>query len=254
MGNHDYLKQDEAFFTFLNHHPKIRFINRAAVIDGNLFLPYSKNPTEDWAHYEFNDFPFIFMHQTFNGAVSENGQKMSSQLSGDFHCHNTIYSGDIHVPQVIGDVTYVGSPYPVRFGDSFKARCILRKEHLKEVDLYYPTIKRATLDLTATGQLKQSGLGRGDQTKIRMRLSAADRPLFDSIRREVLEEAKSLGIDVVSFDLTAATARRPLYVNIDNNGKADIVFTNDIEHLLSFSDEHELPGSVLDTGLNLLEL
>ena len=34
-------------------------------------------------------------------------------------CSATIIAGDIHVPQLVGNVEYVGSPYRIRFNDAF---------------------------------------------------------------------------------------------------------------------------------------
>jgi DNA repair exonuclease SbcCD nuclease subunit len=246
-GNHDWLKENEAFFSFLNIHPKIIFVNEPTVIDHDLFLPYSKSPKEAWAEFDFNDHPFIFMHQTFNGAVSESGQVMQGAMSANFHCHNSIYSGDIHTPQVIGDVTYVGSPYPIRFGDTFKPRCVLRDKFLKERDLHFPTIRREMLDIESCDDLDRPGLQGGDQVKIRLHLSAVELPRWEEHRRDVLAVAEHLGIDVISLELKAGKQRKKL-LSVSPRAPA----ASPEQRLGLFADEQDLTPDILDAGLDII--
>ena len=62
MGNHDWLKENEPFFSFLSMHPKIRFVSEPTVVGEALFLPYSNDPIKSWKNINFNKHPFVFMH------------------------------------------------------------------------------------------------------------------------------------------------------------------------------------------------
>jgi len=249
MGNHDYLKNGEAFFQFLNHHPQIRFITKIADgEDGVLYLPHSKEPSMDWDHLDLMDYDYIFMHQTVDGSVSENGQKMSSSLSSKVNTKALVFSGDIHVPQVIGDIMYVGSPYPVRFGDTFKARCLLVQSGFRLNDLYFETIKRAMLDIDNADQLRASGLCKGDQAKIRINLTTSNNHVWHTVRREVEEAAKEMEVEIVSLELKPIKNRKQLYSG-RQNGKT----LSHEQRVMSFVEDQDLGGDLLDAGLDIVE-
>ena len=248
MGNHDYLKNGEAFFQFLNHHPKIKFITKIAEDrDGTLYLPHSKEPTKDWSHLDLMSYDTIFMHQTVDGSVSENGQKMSSSLSYTFNTEADIYSGDIHVPQVIGDVEYVGSPYPVRFGDTFEARCILLNNDGPS-NLHFQTIKRAMLDIENADQLYNSGLTKGDQAKIRITLTTLNNHIWHKVRREIEDTAKEMGVEIVSLELKPIKQRKQLY-----GGRQEGRTLTNEQRVTSYVEEQDLGADLLDAGLDVIE-
>ena len=65
----------------------------------------------------------LFVHQIFTGAAFDN----RAQSIASFSIPNgfTVFSGDVHVPQVIDNVTYVGSPFSVSFGFTYEPRVIV---------------------------------------------------------------------------------------------------------------------------------
>lgn len=139
-GNHDYIDANRAFFNFLNCIPDIRFYTRNTTSrihnDAMLcmFLPHTRvsghladviKSISKRGDKIGGKLDYVFMHQTVEGAVAENGQKLeglSMRAVRALPC--PVYSGDVHVPQTIRNLTYVGSPYHVRFGDSFEPRVI----------------------------------------------------------------------------------------------------------------------------------
>ena len=259
MGNHDYLKGGSPFFDFLNLHPKIRFITKPVDDTGSgkldevkvLYLPHSKSPVDDWAKAYMKTYEMIFMHQTVNGSIVSNGQAMTSSLPAEFGLRGAqrIYSGDIHVPQVIGDVVYVGSPYPVHFGDTFNPRCILLEKDALPRDINFYTIQRMTLDIEEVADLNEVSLYEGDQIKVRVHLGAADRVTWDQIRREVSDWAKKKEVELVSLELKAKKERKRVRVA----GSSLTTLRNPINNLESFVLANDLGGDLLDTGLNIIE-
>lgn len=265
-GNHDYLKSGHAFFEFLNLHPKIRFITEPhesiyLVTHGNmkrkaedldaLLLPHSKNPEKDWAKFNFAKYEMIFMHQTVGGALSSNGQAMRSTMPATFNLRKDqrLYSGDIHVPQVIGDVIYVGSPYPVHFGDTFDARCILLEVDGTTRDLKFYTVQRLILDLTLDTLWDWPDLYEKDQVKFRIHLKASECPKWDRIRREVLDKAKGMKLEVVSIQLKAGRERKRL------TSRGEVVTTTVApeRNVERFVHRRELGGDLLDAALDVVE-
>lgn len=147
-GNHDGLGT-VAYFDFLNRFPFIKVITaptmyRLSLTSKVLLLPHSRNPTSDWATVEFGEVKKAYMHATITGSKSESGYTLQGD-GADWLSklgHLEILSGDVHVPQKIGNVEYVGAPYPIRFGDHFKGR-ILHLDGKKREEWNYPTIKKA---------------------------------------------------------------------------------------------------------------
>jgi DNA repair exonuclease SbcCD nuclease subunit len=136
MGNHDYTSADCPFFHFLRRIKNVHWITKVSRIDMTvwglgdcLFLPHTRDWKTDWAKLphleEVDDLDFVFAHNTFEGAESEHGKRLSGIPLEALPNGIPVISGDIHTPQTIGQVTYVGSPYRVDFGDTFEPRALL---------------------------------------------------------------------------------------------------------------------------------
>lgn len=194
-GNHDYISESEPFLRFVNRlSGTISFIVTPidTEIDGHacLLLPNSRSPLTDWSELipSFVAYDYIFMHQTLTGAVAENGTKLTGidrdifkRIEGE---GNIIISGDVHVPQRLGDnFIYVGSPYRVHFGDRFSPRCLLIGESSIE-DITYPTISRHTIVLSSPDELDKMPIKENDQIKVRFVLG--DALEWDRTKREIL--------------------------------------------------------------------
>ena len=218
-GNHDYLRDGHTFFEFLNLWPNITFVTRpmdtSAEGEHAVFLPYSKNPVLDWGDVSTPGYHWAFMHQTVKGARSSNGEAMEGTNVPDLSGIGKVYSGDIHVPQTTGCVEYIGSPYPVYFGDAFRGRAVLLKEDGKAQSLRMPTIRRMSIKATSLDDIEAQRLKAGDQVKIELRLPAALAHEWKAQRREVVAlkehtpsemvvqyvEQESLGADALQVGL-----------------------------------------------------
>jgi Calcineurin-like phosphoesterase len=123
-GNHDGLDADNPFFRFLSNVPGIDFINQPKSRDGIMWLPHSRDPKHDWPS-SYSRIDTVFTHVTFKGAKGENGVELDGIARNVLPATASIFSGDVHVPQSIGGVTYVGAPFTIDFGDQFKPRVLL---------------------------------------------------------------------------------------------------------------------------------
>lgn len=134
MGNHDYANEGYAFFEFLSRLENVYWIAKPLygmafpnetlkkTFAKALFLPHTRNHKRDWDGIEMSTFATIFAHNTFEGSDSGGGHKLSGIPISVFPKGAHVISGDVHFPQTLGPITYIGSPYTITFGDKFKAR------------------------------------------------------------------------------------------------------------------------------------
>lgn len=255
-GNHDVLRDsDFPFFSFLNVVPKVRFIYCAVGDPGPsvacLFLPHTKD-VRTWQPWNFRHYDFVFMHQTVNGAIASNGERMGGELAGDMDDKPVIqvYSGDIHVPQDIGAVRYVGSPYHVHFGDKFVPRCIVLDREGRESSIYYKTISRVMVRGTYDDVVDQlRTLKHGDQIKVSLDLPSSDRSSWLQLKSSVKGLCADLGLSLNEVSIVPRVHRRIVLQ------RADRVATNSSPErvVTEFVKQEDLGGDVLDAGLTLMQ-
>lgn len=263
-GNHDYLVYDHPFFGFLSHLPNVRFIkNREerTLPSGEfvLFLPHTKTPNEDWKDISFGSYSLVFMHQTVSGAVASNGMKMEGELAPEIGTRapkhqgerpGKIYSGDIHVPQVIGNVEYVGSPYHVHFGDRFKARAIIiGADGPDPLDVHMPSIEKFVARITDVSELDKLQLKDGDQLKVSMTIPTSMTSEWANQKKQIADWCAARGVKLNGIELQVATKRRVL---IDENTVAIRERTISTGALIrAFADKEKLPADVVSVGLEI---
>ena len=205
-GNHDYIDIEEPFFNFLARHHNIDFITTPTYMDvddglngartnkHSLFLPNTRDFQADWKDLNMRKVKYVFCHQTFDGCEVENGNHLPGIPANYFADwpEAKVFSGDIHVPQRLGpkgQIEYVGSPYRIRFGDSFNPRVVLLK-HGKSEDLHFPTIGKELITIKRLDRLKTYDFPEGTQVKIRMQLHRADFPLWKEHKRAIVDFAE----------------------------------------------------------------
>jgi hypothetical protein len=257
LGNHDYLRDGHAFFEFLNTYPGITFVSKplaatAGVDRASLFLPHTKD-LSTWDIWDFSKYDYVFMHQTVSGSFASNGQQMEGELNATFKAlpKIQIYSGDIHVPQDVGDVRYVGSPYHVHFGDKFIPRCLIINEDDSETEIHFETISRFAITATSFNDFVDQVTQRtkkGDQIKVVIELSEEDKYDWDRIRKDILLVCKTGGITVHDFKMKVKpTTRIKLREAREVRGQlsADSILTR-------FIQAEDLGADILDIGLELI--
>lgn len=219
-GNHDYIDPDQPFFEFLEQIEYVRFIKHPSciLIQGEkcLFLPHTRNPIDEWETdiqigrwaKECN---LVFMHQSVIGSVTSNGYLMEEGLRQSYfkRFNGTVFSGDIHLPQKCGPVTYVGSPYSIRFNDHFDGRAIALTTHESRTDtgrsvknsrlwaneMFTKLGQRRTINIEKLKDLKKSDARPGDQVKVVLTVKK-DKVIT---RMRVEDACKELGFELCSF-------------------------------------------------------
>lgn len=254
LGNHDYLKKGQGFFSFLNCIPNVQFITEPTEdLEPGIscmLLPHTRTPAKDWAGMDFGQhYQYVFMHQTVGGAVASNGQEMNGEDVPPFPPGPKVMSGDIHVPQIIKGVEYIGSPYHVHFGDDFAPRCVLIDRRYKHHDLTFKTPRRVSLKLSSLKELKRrvTALDPGDMVKLTLELPRSEIVGWSALRREarlVLDQAE---LKVESLRLSIARSERRLDV------KPDRRVLSDEQVIERFVLRDELGADALELGLELLQ-
>lgn len=218
-GNHDGIDEHLPYFTFLNEVPGIAFVREAGTLvfdDTNLpnvlLMPHRKDVLPFWKHHtlKLDSACLVLGHVTVDGALGENGMELKgvnlrSYLKTQEFDKIPIISGDVHVPQQCGGVTYVGSPYPIRFGDDFQPRIL-------QVDFTNPTTftmesvfcpawaRKLSLNLSGV-ECELPSLGKKDQVKIAVTLMQKDLHLWPKVRERITKEVEESGSRLHSLQL-----------------------------------------------------
>ncbi len=209
-GNHDYLDPTTPFFGFLSKFPGVGFVVNPAEIslkinksvNSTLFLPHTRDVSSDWDGFDFSGYDYIFVHHTFTGALAENGQKLKGTATSIFAgTEAVIYSGDIHVPQTLGPIEYVGSPYRMRFGDRFEPRLLLLKGGSVS-ELHYPCPNKHVVEVLKSGKFAfPTGTpDRDDLIKVRVHVEPGDFAEWNDIRQRVRDRCHKLDWFVITIE------------------------------------------------------
>lgn len=170
-GNHDGKDELWPFFRFVRRIPYIRWINKPRLIGSDLFLPHTVDWERDWKDVPMKKARRIFTHVTFQGALGENGQELEGVPIQTLPSVE-VFSGDVHVPQQLDNVTYVGAPYRIKFGDRFAPRVlILGKGKPQSVPVNGP--QKQLLHFTWPN-LPDASYSPGDTIKVRVNIDSKD--------------------------------------------------------------------------------
>jgi predicted phosphodiesterase len=253
-GNHDLQKTGHTFFQFLDALPGVEVISKPTedqdvAGEPTMFLPHSRNPAKDWAGFDFSHYKFLLLHQTIKGAKSSNGQEMDGESLPSLAGAGKVYSGDIHVPQIIGSVEYVGSPYAVHFGDAFDPRCVVIDRSGKAFDLRFPSPKRLMLDVDGDeGVRLLHQLKPDDQVKIRVHLHESEKHAWRKERDFWTNECTRLGLVLCGLEMKVKKTRTR--VTVGDRPASDF---DPKEAVHRFVAEDELGGELLDAALECIE-
>ena len=246
IGNHDLPLNGPPFWQFLNS-MDIVVATKPLAIDRLLLLPYAANPVEEWRGIPLFRYRAIFMHQTVTGVVADNGTILQNDKMPVFPRGIKIYSGDIHTPQVIGAVTYVGAPHHVKFGDKYLCRMLRLDDDYKiieEIKLTSPT--KHMIDVASVEELESFSTHRGDQARIRFELPLEDAERWPAIQDQVASWASKRGVMLASVEAS---------IDMPQTKAQQVSFemTDPEEILKLFAETEGIDGSMLAAGLALLK-
>ena len=230
-GNHDYIEPTEPFLRFLDHIANVSWINEPTLkIYNDLrvgWLPHSRTPTTEWPEFlKNNTFDLIFMHQSVIGSKTSNDFEINhalplAWLEEQVNC--PIISGDIHVPQTISRLMYVGTQHPVSYGDSYNYRMLILplKTPISARSIPVQAIKRHSIRVSNTDDLEylmESGkLRKGDQAKIKIDLTEETLGDWVQAKNETLAWCAANHIQVEDVKLNKIAQTTPL---VDQESKS----------------------------------
>lgn len=195
-GNHDYIDQDHPFFEFLGDNPDVTFVTAPTELELSigrvLFVPAGTIwPALVWSL----NTDYMVAHATFNGAKSENGTLLPGvDPSVVKNFPGKVYSGDIHVPQVLNrKIEYIGAPYHTRFGDEFEPRLIHLNDGGEARNLYFPAPKKLTFTITEPKDLDDEKARKGDHVKVKCLLRRADYTYWKEYKDQIRVIAEERG-------------------------------------------------------------
>lgn len=256
QGNHDWASTpNDPFFGFLGLLENITWVSRPTPLDEAvgrstgleaILLPHSADYKRDWGAIDFKQYDWAFCHQAFAGALAESGFKLPGGVPLDFFPeHLRLVSGDIHRPQVVENLTYVGSPYPIDFGDDFEPRMLLLADGaLKSLPCDGPA--KVLLDVKSLKDLERAELLDGDVVKVRFNLPAEEMSAWP----ETLAKIRAWGDQHKLASLLVQPAV--------SGGKGSMVFAkrvekrSDDELLRAYASARGVGTDVLKAGLKFI--
>lgn len=241
-GNHDYIDPGNPFFAFL---AKLRvdivWINKPTFIGSELFLPHTRDHQRDWKGLDFKKASRIFAHQTFAGANV--GPRTLDGISlSVFPEGIDVISGDVHVPQRIKNLRYVGAPYTINFGDNYKPRVLILRDG-KITTFSVPGPRKILLEIDNVDELPV--LNRGDMVKVRVKLARFED--FHLVQKTTLEWAQKHGYSLHAVQPIMNSHRSK------NRKAANTAAKSDADHVRSYAGKVGVSAEVLTTGLQFIE-
>jgi len=212
QGNHDYVDPANPFFKFLSGLEGISFITTPMLlkIAGIHFLcvPHQWDGWPDFNWLEGRP-DYILIHQCIEGAIAESGARLNGLETATIERLRAkrILAGDIHRPQDVGAVAYVGAPYHVRFGDDFQPRCVLldTKHDLLD-DIHFEAPAKRSLTIREVGEI-DGQVKQGDHVKITVDLTREEAFEWQRVKKAVLDECRRLDLEVYGVEMKVQKAK-----------------------------------------------
>jgi predicted phosphodiesterase len=249
-GNHDYLVPSVPFFRSLGHLDNVSWINEPtelSVLPGvkSLFLPHTRDYKKDWQEIRVKDFDLIFTHNVFGEVMSDSGQILKGIPRSVFSKRQMVIGGDVHLPQKVGVVDYVGAPYDITFTSvPCDRRMILLSVEDGTIKKSYISCKgprKIVMDLSLGEKIK-GNVRAGDMIKVRVHLKPGESlGDFRTAKEELAKRFESCIIMVqpVLSDGAATVRTRSLA-------------RSDESVLRAYASSLGVGRSVLKTGLRLM--
>ena len=258
-GNHDRSIKGRAYWRMINKlsHACAIFLEEPTRSGDQWFLPWSADPATDWADLDYDGIKVVFMHQTLHGARAEGaGHREMEGLPGipKFPADVLVYSGDIHLPQVVpwgADVVYVGAPHTVRFGDEHDCRMLVLDESTYEVtDIVFRNhvpIKMVA-KCGSLAELEALETQPGDKLKIKFTVPADRIEQWAVDEAEIRRWAAGRGIELAAIEPAIDQ-----HVADDEDRPIDVFNYDPVSILLEYAQAEGLDDGLLLAGQDLLK-
>ena len=255
-GNHDCNDPQMPFFKFLNFHDHIQFIidpTEVTLKDGTkcLFVPHSRQPDEDWFENGqpiWNDeYEYLFFHQCFLGAQTPGGFKLDGVDVSFDNFDGAIYAGDIHTPQTVGPVTYVGSPYAIKHGDCDGRMLLIDGNEEVELETDFPS--KHSIKINNPTEMKPMEFRPGDSLKVTLELYGADRLEWRQHKQEIIDWAEEKQVKLAECEVVVVSQE----AEAEQQQVDDTVIESEQEIYQQFCSQRDIPDYVKEIGEQLLQ-
>lgn len=202
MGNHDQPLNGPPFWAFLGHIDNLKFITKPTAQGQLLLLPYTADPKRDWNGFPWHLYRCLMMHQTVRGVDLGHGRKADhAPRLPLFPPGIKVYSGDIHYPQTIRGITYVGAPHRVRYGDDHETRMLILQEDWS-IDRVVPirTLRKCVATVRKPEDLETLSLSKGDRLRVRLQVTPEDIGYWPLLQTQIQEWAAERGVTVNAME------------------------------------------------------
>lgn len=258
-GNHDYLDASVPFYGFLSRLDRVAWVNAPTnsedlsediswPLGRSLFLPHTPNWKRDYPEWDVFNYEWVFAHNTFEGAKGDNNHLLHGIPTDIFPPKARVIAGDIHKPQKVGPVTYVGAPYLVDFGDNYKPRVLLLEDD-KMTSIPCVGPQKRLVEISELDELDlQPGLNEGDILKVRVKLDRSEHAAWPAIQKEVRAWGSKHGywIYTVQPELAKYTASKA-----SQKGKPPPT-RNDKQLVEEYASKRNVDPQTLKVGVELL--
>lgn len=262
-GNHDYSKGGFPFFKFLDIIPAVTFVTSTEVMYFGdrmraVMVPHSPTIEKDLVRVQEEKYPsadVLFTHYSFKGAVYSNGDDAREGLPPSFPSGIKVYSGDIHVPQRLKDVTYIGSPYHTHFNDSGPRRVVVIDPVTSRIlaEEEYPCPRRYTVRVDSLedlySQFDSGKIVSGDQIKIVVRDPPHNRANWTSSMKSIKEACSRNQVDLCGLLFESPVVVPEGMRSSESRG----VSRSERQVIEQFCAEYGVEGRVADVGEGLLD-
>lgn len=173
-GNHDYIDSNNPFFDFVNLFNHVKYATNWSVIKfggvPTLLLPHTSDLDRDWPKLKVIP-QLCLTHLTVKNARGDNGQKLPGVPKQKLaELGMPIFSGDVHVAQVIGPVEYIGAPYDIKFGDRSTRSAIMFDAEGERHDLFFSAPRKRIIKVRPNTNLEELDVEKGDMVQFQVQL------------------------------------------------------------------------------------
>ena len=252
-GNHDYFKPEHPFLQFLDAIPNVKFITEPTEYKGALWLPHERNPEEAWKDIDIINQEYIFLHQSIIGSITSNYFELNHGINQSYFKKSKarIYSGDIHVPQTVGNVTYIGTPYPVAFGDDYIPRGVLLRDNQMD-SVVMDTIQKLSIKISDPDELEDWNIRKGDQAIVQVTLEPSELHNWIEYRNAIKDYFKKVGCELHDLKLKKIEDNKPTKEKLTKQEAKTVLSLTPSQALTKFAELEKLSPEVIKEGEALL--
>ena len=253
-GNHDYLDEAHPFFAFVGRIPGLQWIRKPTMNSmDELFLPHTNDHRRDWSVIDGrfpSHFTTIWTHNTFSGATIAPGITLPEGHGiplADLPKAKRVFSGDVHIPQQLRHLIYVGPPYTIDFGDDYRPRVLLVDDDIQSIPIPGPQKRLVEFRAEHGVGTGLHELHQGDLLKVRVHLTPDQVPRWAQYRDDVQQWGEKFGYVIVTVQpVVTQRSSKPLLSRVHRAA-------DDQQLLREFAKRRGLDDLTLTAGLNLIK-